>query len=442
MDLNQINFDDGASSSTHDDVKLKEAAAAALNRGDLDRAETLYRNLLIYERELHGDEFPGQLGILSILVRILVLRGDIHESITWLEKALVINAACFGASSPETAQAMINLAGVLRKSEDASQNEEAEQIYLQAIEILYRLHGSDGHADIATSILGMGMCIERIGRLQDSRQLYEDAVSMRRKHLGLNHADTGDALLCLATLLSRTWETAVAMVRYEQAITVFRMAYGAQHPRVELVRDSLSTLFRRQAKEQWDQSLYGEACVSSMAADRRVLGNAIVSGYFYRKEKGVMGMGTVKKRLFAAIFPCVNADSGSEEADGTVLLWAYDADLSSQGRALPGVTMITSVWRAIQPAHTRTAKTGSELYGQGFVVELSVGAETKVVHEAESGRAGSAHSQSHCIFSIIVPQHQGIRIAAVELFHAWSESEAPLSAWNEAVVTGRVVEES
>ena len=446
------------SSVALDEVALKDAAAAALQRGDLERAEMLYRNLLLYERDAHGEDFPGQLGVLSILARILVLRGDVTEAVLWLEKALVIHVTCFGVESEETAQAMMSLAAALRRKGDGQDEQhEAEQLYLQAMEILYKLHGPDGSAEVASAILGMGMCVERIGRLHDARQIYEDALAMRRKHLGANHADTGDALLCLAALLSRTWETSLAIARYEQAIDVFRHLYGAsgsQHPRVELVKDSLSTLFRQQAKEQWEQSLFGEACVSSMAAEQRVLGCFIVSGYFYKKEKGPFGLSSVSKKIFAAIFPTDGTEpSGADAAaagsgaitggggsggggnDGfskpMLLLWAYDADLSSQGRALPGATVLGSVWRALQPAHARAAKSAADLYGEGTAVALVPGAEIRV------GPAQDNSAQR--VFSIVQPSQRAG--GASELFSALTDDEGSLSAWNEAVVSGRVLSE-
>lgn len=426
-----------------DEVKIKEAAAAALERGDLERAETLYRNLLLYEREAHGEDWPGQLGILSVLARILLIRGETSEAILWLERGLVLHVTLYGAESVETAQSMLSLASALRKSVDTDQHLEAEQLYLQAIEIFYKCHGSEGSADVATAILSMGMCVERIGRLNDARQAYEDSLAMRRKHLGNSHADTGDALLCLAALLSRTWETSAAMVRYEQALEVFYQIYGSQHPRIELVKDSLANLLRQQAKEQWEQSLFGEACVSSMAADRRVAGNAIVSGYFYRKEPGPLGIGTATKKLFAAIFPIGVGSAGSVSNTDTnfgasdrniLLLWAYDADMSSQGRALPGATVISSVWRAIKPAHTRVAKTGVELYGEATAVAITAGAQVCV-------GASPNNDTAHRVFSIIQPQpSHGSTGNVSELFSAVSENEASLSAWSEAVTSGRALQ--
>jgi tetratricopeptide (TPR) repeat protein len=399
----------------------------------------LYRNLLLYEREAHGEDWPGQLGILSVLTRILLIRGETSEAILWLERGLVLHVTLYGAESPPTAQSMLSLASALRKSVDTDQHLEAEQLYLQAIEILYKCHGSDGSADVATAILSMGMCVERIGRLNDARQAYEDSLVMRRKHLGNSHADTGDALLCLAALLSRTWETSAAMVRYEQALEVFYQIYGSQHPRIELVKDSLATLLRQQAKEQWEQSLFGEACVSSMAADRRVAGNAIVSGYFYKKEPGPLGIGTATKKLFAAIFPvgqqmAADATNSAARDRNILLLWAYDADMSSQGRALPGATVISSVWRAIKPAHTRVAKTGIELYGEGTAVAITAGAQVCV-------GASPSNDTTHRIFSIIQPQPSSGNTGTVsELFSAVSENEASLSAWSEAVTSGRVLQ--
>lgn len=427
-----------------DERPLKAEAELALSKGHVQRAESLYRNLLLYERDLHGEDWPGQLSALHILARLLLLRQDYAEAIQWLEKALVITVT-FCGEGPETASAMVTLAGALRKSGaavgDADQQAEAEQLYLQAIEAFVRQQPG-GSAEAAAAMVGLAMCCEAQGRLGEARTLYEDALAMRRRVLGPAHADTADTLLCLASLLSRTWETSVAMVRYEQAITLFRSIYPSSHARVALVRDSLRTLFLRQAKELRDQGLYGEACVASSAGERGCVGNAIAQGYFQRKEPGML-VGASLRKIFAAVFPCMSAESvarrdrqegqegqEAEEGDELVLVWAYDEDQSAQSRALPGMTVATSLWRAMQPAHTRSERAPGELFGQGFSVPLgrAGGARAEVRASAGSGKESGA-----CTLSIVA--------AGGEVFSAQCDDEGAMSAWREAVATGRVIGE-
>ena len=315
--------------------ELKLHAAGAIERGEFEDAESMYRDLL----ELYDDdeESPSQLGALKVFTRLLLLKGEIPEAITYFEKALLITCNVFGTDHPETAAALIALASALRKGSD-EQIEESEQIFLQALKLLRKIHGKGAaNADIATAMIGLGMAQEAQGlsRMKEARVVYEDALAMRRTVLGGNHPETGDALLCVAALLGRTDEVNLSAVRYEQALAVYRAAYQSeQHPRVLLCLDSLALLYRRQAKELRREKLFGESTVAEMAATRRCGGAAIVSGYFFRLSDSSFGFKRQKKIIFAAMYPeREHADSSSSREkdknkgkDRVVLLWAYDEE--------------------------------------------------------------------------------------------------------------------
>ena len=311
--------------------ELKVHAAGAIERGDFEDAESMYRSLL----ELYDDDdTPSQLGALKVFTRLLLLKGEIAEAITFFEKALLITCNIFGTEHPETAAALVALASALRKG-SGDQIEEGEQIFNQALKLLRKIHGKGtANADTATALIGLGMAMEAQGsqRNKDARPVYEEALTMRRSVLGGNHPDTGDALLCIAALLGRSEDINLAAVRYEQALAVFRAAYQSeQHPRVLLCLDSLALLYRRQAKELKKEKLFGESTVAEMAATRRCGGAAIVSGYFYRLSDSSFGFKKQKKVIFAAMYPeREDPDSSSVSKgksngkDRVVLLWAYD----------------------------------------------------------------------------------------------------------------------
>lgn len=314
--------------------ELKLHAAGAIERGEFEDAESMYRDLLgLYDDD---DDTPSQLGALKVFTRLLLLKGEIAEAITYFEKALLITCNIFGTDHPETAAALVALASALRKGSE-EQIGEGEQIFQQALKLLRKIHGkSTACAETASALLGLGMAMEAQGsqRYNDARPVYEEALAMRRTALGGNHPDTGDALLCVAALLGRTEELKLAAVRYEQALAVFRAAYQSeQHPRVLLCLDSLALLYRRQAKELKREKLFGESTVAEMAATRRCGGAAIVSGYFYRFSDSSFGFKKQKKIIYAAMYPeRDHADSSSspkdknDGKDRVVLFWAYDEE--------------------------------------------------------------------------------------------------------------------
>ena len=210
-------------------------AANALECGDLELAESSYRFALSFFVD-DEKENERQLGVLVDLARLLILRKEIFEGIILLEQALVITATLYGGSGERTASALTSLASVMRKGGSIDQLEQAEQLYNQAIRILFTIHGQDGHTDIANAFLGLAMSIEAQGRSRydDALRIYEDALAMRRMFFGERHSDTADALLCLASLLARTDENILAAaVRYEQALSIFLSIYSKDHHRVE-----------------------------------------------------------------------------------------------------------------------------------------------------------------------------------------------------------------
>ena len=104
------------------ETKLKAQAELALSKGHTERAASLYRNLVLYERDVHGEDWPGQLSLLHVLSRLLLLQHEYAEAVAWLEKALVITVT-FCGPGVETAAAMAALAAALRKSGAATSDE-------------------------------------------------------------------------------------------------------------------------------------------------------------------------------------------------------------------------------------------------------------------------------------------------------------------------------
>lgn len=249
--------------------ELKLHAASLIKEEQYSAAESIYREIL----DLYDDEdSPGQLGALKIYTRLLLMKGEVAEAITYFERATSITFGIYGDDHLETASACMALASAQRKG-NGEQVEESEVIFKEALKIYRKIHGKKTpHSNTAAALLGLGMAMEAQGsnRCNDARQAYENALTMRQTVFGENHQETGDAMICLAALLSRTEEVNAALVAYEKALAIFRIAYHSEtHPRVLLCLDSMALLFRRQAKILRSDKLFGEGTVSEMAASRR-----------------------------------------------------------------------------------------------------------------------------------------------------------------------------
>ena len=410
-----MNDDEVAELRIHE---LKVHAANAIEQGHFEDAESMYRDLL----ELYPDENdPSQLGALNVFTRLLLLKGEISEAVTYFEKALVITCQVYGNEHVETAAALIALASALRRGK-RDQIVEGERIFNQALKQLRKLHGKGtANADTATALIGLGMSIEAQGtkRNAEARQAYEDALGMRRTVFGGNHPAVGDALLCIAAVLGRTEEINLAAVRYEQALAIFRTSYQSeQHPRVLLCLDSLALLYRKQAKELRKDKLYGESIVAEMAASRRCGGAAIVAGYFFKFSDSAFGFKKQKKVLYAAMYPeRENADSSSAKGKGkgksgnkdrVVLLWAYDEEAIAGG------------WFAGNKGKDKDAI--SEDNGMGAVVELNSPTADVIEEEGKKG------DDSEVKYKLRITSKNS-KSKNIEVFTAYAQDVAVAQEW-------------
>lgn len=396
--------------------ELKLHAAVAIEKGDFEDAESMYRDLF----GIYGDDDnPNQLGALKVFTRLLMLKGETAEAITLFEKTLLITCNVYGTDHAETAAALVALASALRKGTD-EQIEEGEQIFNQSIKLLRKLHGKGtANPETATAMIGLGMTLEARGtkRNKEARQAYEDALAMRRTVLGGNHPDVGDALLCVAALLSRTDELNLAALRYEEALSVFRAAYQSeQHPRVLLCLDSLALLYRRQAKELRKDKLFGESTVAELAANRRCGGAAIVAGYFFRLSDSSFGFKKQKKVIYAALYPEREiTDSSSskkkkKETNRVVLLWAYDEE------------SLTGGWFAGNKGKDKD--TIVEDNGMGAVVELEKPTADVIEEEAKKG------DDSETKYKLRI-MSKNSRSKNVEIFSAYAQDVSVAQEWFE-----------
>ena len=293
-----------AEEKTADQIhQLKISASGAIERNDFEDAEQIYRRLL----ELYDDDDSvGLLGVLKILGRLLVLRGKVNEAIEHFEKATAITALVFGPDHVECATAHITMASVLRKG-SPEQIDEAEEAYRDALKMLRNHYGKNAsNVDIATALVGLGMVLEAQGEdnYDEAETCYKEALKMRKIVCGPKNPETGDVLLCLAALLGRSKEINEAFVIFQQALEVFYTAFQSDtHPRIQLCLDSLHLLYRKQAKEFYDDEQYGQSAVYEMAANFKCGGAPLVQGRFFRMTEASFGFSKQRKNMYLAMFP-------------------------------------------------------------------------------------------------------------------------------------------
>ena len=283
----------------------------AIDNNDLVLAERLCKHAIVLNENSNNIKIKIQvLTIYKILIKILILNNELNEASKYAELCLCLTVEIMGGTHVDTANAMTLVASILKKG-NREQQEDAEQIYNQAIAIYKRLDGNNANGLMASAIMNMAMAIEAQGdlRLQDAIQYYTDALQMKRKLYGENHAETGDSLLCLASCLVRFGNDAEAAARYEQAYYVYKALHNSgeqQDSRLVLCKKSLSTLLKKKSVNCSNEGKLAEASVIYAASELGVIGDCIASGSFYKQSDNLLGFGKIKKPIFVGLFPIDN----------------------------------------------------------------------------------------------------------------------------------------
>lgn len=302
----------------------------AIDNNDLLLAERLCKHTIILNENNNNMKIKIQvLTIYKILIKLLILKNELNEASKYAEMCLCLTVEIMGGYHVDTANAMTLVASILKKG-NIDQQENAEQIYNQAIDIYKTLYGNNANELIASAIMNMAMSIEAQGdtRLHDAIQYYTDALQMRRKLYGENHPETGDSLLCLASCLTRYGNEAEAAARYEQAYYVYKSLLNTnieqgEYSRLDLCKRSLSTLLKKKSLNCSKDGNLAEASVISLASEIGVIGDTIAIGHFYTSSDNVLNLGKVKKSMFAALFP-IDKNNLTK-----ILIWAYVDDNNS-----------------------------------------------------------------------------------------------------------------
>ena len=177
-------------------------------------------------RALHDE--PGvQAELYMTLGTIQQKMGNLDRADTLLTAALEQRQALLGPAHPDVAQSLLAM-GLLRA--DQSQNEEAERLIRQGLEITKRNEANDpgAHAE-ATSALGI--VLENQGSYEEAIQLLSEAVLLHKK-AGSSPEDLGAVVTQLANCHFYAGNYAASDSLNRQVLEIDRAVYGERHPNV------------------------------------------------------------------------------------------------------------------------------------------------------------------------------------------------------------------
>jgi tetratricopeptide (TPR) repeat protein len=183
------------------------------------------------------------------------LAGSYEEARAQYKRALDIRERVLGATHPDTATSLSNLAGILGAQ---GAYREARELLERALAIREQVLGRD-HPDTARSLNGLANLLRAQGACGEARPLVERALAIRERVLGTDHPDTARSLNSLATLLQHQGAYEEARALYERALGSIERKLGADHPVTATLLNNLASLHQQQGSYEKARALYKRA---------------------------------------------------------------------------------------------------------------------------------------------------------------------------------------
>jgi serine/threonine protein kinase/Tfp pilus assembly protein PilF len=206
-------------------------------KGDLDGAETAFREVLALLRRVYGQDDPRYASALSNLAFVLDKKGDHGEAVRLHREALAIQVSALGREHPSVAATLNNLGAVLNRR---GAHAEAETVLREALSLRRRFLG-DRHAGVASVLIGLSTALRGLGNLPEAEQAQREAISIRK-------ASRSDAeIASMEVVLGRS--ILVPLERFDEAESLLvsaharlAAAHGEGHEETAAVKRALAEL--------------------------------------------------------------------------------------------------------------------------------------------------------------------------------------------------------
>ncbi|MGI9625340.1 MAG: tetratricopeptide repeat protein, partial [Longimicrobiales bacterium] len=196
------------------------------NKGEWERADSMYMATLEMRRRILGDEHPHVAVVLNNLASMRQKEGRLAESRELHMESLALRRKIFGNDHADVAASLNNL-GIVSYFE--SNYEEAEIAFVEALRV-FRLHRAEDHPHVLTGVGNLAAVYREQGKLDESEALFREAVETRIRVLGPDHEQAGGAWNNLGFVLFRQGDPVEAESAHREAIRVFATVFSPDHP--------------------------------------------------------------------------------------------------------------------------------------------------------------------------------------------------------------------
>jgi tetratricopeptide (TPR) repeat protein len=223
-------------------------------QGNYNFAEPWLREFLEVKQRLGGEHLDIALS-LTHLALLYESQGKYEEAEPLFLSALEMYKRLLGEEHLDVAASLNNLAELYRSQ---GKYEEAEPLYRSALEMYKRLLGEE-QPHIATILNNLALLYYSQGKYEEAEPLYRSALEKRKRLLGEEHPNVATSLNNLAGLYHSQGKYEEAEPLYRSALEMSKRLLGEEHPDVAGSLNNLAALYRSQGKYEEAESLHRSA---------------------------------------------------------------------------------------------------------------------------------------------------------------------------------------
>lgn len=245
-------------------LAINDLAIIVDNKGDLERAEQLYRESLQI-REAIGE--PRAIATsLSNVGDILHNAGRVKESLEYHQRALDFRRKHLRPDHPRLATTLNNIAPILQ---DMGRFDEAREMFEEALAIREQVYPDD-HPFLAITYNNIGAFHISTGDFQAARTMLEKALIVLKKRGREKHPNTAKTMINLAQVVAKLGDHDEAIRQMDEALVILRHHLSDDHPAIGKAMHNLAFLHKEtgnmksgiallhQAKSIFENRLGGE----------------------------------------------------------------------------------------------------------------------------------------------------------------------------------------
>jgi serine/threonine-protein kinase len=198
------------------------------DRGELARAEPLYREALSVAGAVYGPASPLLSTHMRNVAGLLMRRGALEEAETIDREIVSLERSAKGVDQDELAESLNDLAVVVGTR---GRWDEAVALQREVLDITTRIRGPK-HPDVAAAMTNFATALDASGRYDEAEKYYRDALALRVEILGDDHPSTASTRYNLAFMLTERQKFAPAQDLIDRVLAIRGRVLPDSHPLV------------------------------------------------------------------------------------------------------------------------------------------------------------------------------------------------------------------